>query len=148
MSKQFTCNPKLAFAIERFIDAPTRLVWEALTKPEHLTEWYMSKPWEPVLAEELHSIIDSRSPGVSRLAPTRGLTCIPPSGGQRMTGRNGRAFATQLARDCARNPEALDGLHQRRHRTRRLAARGATPHQRGAATRQSSPVRDPYVTRT
>jgi uncharacterized protein YndB with AHSA1/START domain len=24
--------------IERFIDAPTRLVWEALTKPEHLKE--------------------------------------------------------------------------------------------------------------
>jgi len=29
MSKQFTFNPKLDFAIERFIDAPTRLVWEA-----------------------------------------------------------------------------------------------------------------------
>jgi uncharacterized protein YndB with AHSA1/START domain len=36
MSEQFTFNPKLDFAIERFIDAPTRLVWEALTKPEHL----------------------------------------------------------------------------------------------------------------
>jgi uncharacterized protein YndB with AHSA1/START domain len=43
MSKQFTFNPKLDFAIERFIDAPTRLVWEALTKPEHLKEWYMPK---------------------------------------------------------------------------------------------------------
>jgi hypothetical protein len=31
MSKQFTFDPKLDFAIERFIDAPTRLVWEALT---------------------------------------------------------------------------------------------------------------------
>ncbi len=46
MSKQFTINPKLDFAIERFIDAPTRLVWEALTKPEHLKEWYMPKPWD------------------------------------------------------------------------------------------------------
>ena len=45
MSKQFAFNPKLDFAIERFIDAPTRLVWEALTKPEHLKEWYMPKPW-------------------------------------------------------------------------------------------------------
>ena len=36
MSKAFTIDPKLDFAIERFIDAPTRLVWEALTKPEHL----------------------------------------------------------------------------------------------------------------
>jgi hypothetical protein len=26
MSKRFTINPKLDFAIERFIDAPTRLI--------------------------------------------------------------------------------------------------------------------------
>jgi uncharacterized protein YndB with AHSA1/START domain len=45
MSKPFTINPKLDFAIERFIDAPKRLVWEALTKPEHLKEWYMPKVW-------------------------------------------------------------------------------------------------------
>jgi uncharacterized protein YndB with AHSA1/START domain len=43
MSKQSLFNPKLDFAIERFIDAPTRLVWEALTKPEHLKQWYMPK---------------------------------------------------------------------------------------------------------
>jgi len=45
MSKPFTINPKLDFALERFIDAPRHLVWEALTKPEHLKEWYMPKPW-------------------------------------------------------------------------------------------------------
>ena len=45
MSKPITIDPKLDFAIERFIDAPTRLVWEALTKPEHLKEWYMPKAW-------------------------------------------------------------------------------------------------------
>jgi uncharacterized protein YndB with AHSA1/START domain len=45
MSKPFTINPKLDFAIERFIDAPKHLVWEALTKPEHLKEWYMPKVW-------------------------------------------------------------------------------------------------------
>ena len=45
MSKHFAINPKLDFAIERFIDAPPRLVWEALTKPEHLKEWYMPKAW-------------------------------------------------------------------------------------------------------
>ena len=45
MSKHFSINPKLDFAIERFVDAPTRLVWEALTKPEHLKEWYMPKQW-------------------------------------------------------------------------------------------------------
>ena len=53
MSKQFKFDPKLDFAIERFIDAPTRLVWEALTKPEHLKEWYMPKPWGRVSRTEM-----------------------------------------------------------------------------------------------
>ncbi|MES2523048.1 MAG: SRPBCC family protein [Gemmatimonadota bacterium] len=46
-------DPKLDFAIERFIDAPVRLVWEALTKPEHLMEWYMPRPWGRVTRAEL-----------------------------------------------------------------------------------------------
>src|SRR3954464_13741594 len=45
MSEHFTFDPKLDFAIERFIDAPTRLVWQALTKPEHLKEGYIPKAW-------------------------------------------------------------------------------------------------------
>jgi uncharacterized protein YndB with AHSA1/START domain len=53
MSTQPTIDPKLDFAIERFIDAPTRLVWEALTKPEHLKEWYMPRPWGRVSRAEL-----------------------------------------------------------------------------------------------
>ena len=53
MSKQVTVNPKLDFAIERFIDAPTRLVWEALTNPAHLKEWYMPKAWGRVARAEL-----------------------------------------------------------------------------------------------
>ena len=53
MSKQFAFNPKMDFAIERFIDAPPRLVWEALTKPEHMREWYMPKPWGRVVRAEL-----------------------------------------------------------------------------------------------
>jgi len=53
MSNQFAFNPKLDFAIERTIDAPTRLVWEALTKPEHLKEWYMPKVWGRVSRAEL-----------------------------------------------------------------------------------------------
>ncbi|MEO8748420.1 MAG: SRPBCC family protein [Rhodanobacter sp.] len=48
MSKQPTINPKLDIVLERFIDAPRQLVWEALTKPEHLKEWYMPKPWGSV----------------------------------------------------------------------------------------------------
>jgi len=53
MSKHVTFNPQTDFAIERFIDAPTRLVWEALTKPEHLKEWYMPKPWGGVARAEM-----------------------------------------------------------------------------------------------
>jgi uncharacterized protein YndB with AHSA1/START domain len=53
MSNQFAFNPKLDFAIERFIDAPRHLVWKALTTPEHLKEWYMPKPWGRVANCEL-----------------------------------------------------------------------------------------------
>ena len=53
MSKPLTINPKLDFAIERFIDAPRQIVWEALTKPEHLKEWYMPKPWGRVARCEM-----------------------------------------------------------------------------------------------
>ena len=60
MSTPFTMDPTLDFAIERFIDAPTRLVWEALTKPEHLKEWYMPKAWGRVSRAE----IDVRPGGI------------------------------------------------------------------------------------
>jgi uncharacterized protein YndB with AHSA1/START domain len=53
MSQHFAFDPKRDFAIERLIDAPTRLVWEALTKPEHLREWYMPKAWGRVARAEM-----------------------------------------------------------------------------------------------
>ena len=53
MSKHFAIDPQLDFSIERFIDAPTRLVWEALTRPEHLKAWYMPKPWGRVTRTEM-----------------------------------------------------------------------------------------------
>ena len=53
MSTQATVNPKLDLVFERFIDAPTRLVWEALTKPEHLQQWYMPKVWGRVMRAEM-----------------------------------------------------------------------------------------------
>lgn len=53
MSPHFTIDPARDFVIERFIDAPTRLVWEALTKPEHLKEWYMPRPWGRVARAEM-----------------------------------------------------------------------------------------------
>lgn len=53
MSKQFAINPKLDIVIERVIDAPPRLVWEALTQPEHLKEWYMPREWGRVAGAEM-----------------------------------------------------------------------------------------------
>ena len=63
MSSQATLDPTLDFAIERFIEAPKRLVWEALTKPEHLKEWYMPKAWGRVARAEL----DVRPGGIFRV---------------------------------------------------------------------------------
>ena len=63
MSTHPTLDPKLDFAIERTIDAPIRLVWEALTKPEHLKEWYMPKPWGRVTRAEM----DVRPGGIIRI---------------------------------------------------------------------------------
>ncbi len=63
MSQQVTIDPKLDFAIERFIDAPVRLVWEALTKAEHLKEWYMPRAWGRVARTE----IDVRPGGIIRI---------------------------------------------------------------------------------
>jgi len=63
MSKPIAIDPKLDFAIERFIDAPVRLVWEALTKPEHLKEWYMPRAWGRVTRSEM----DVRPGGIFRI---------------------------------------------------------------------------------
>lgn len=54
-AQQLTFDPKLDFAIERFIDAPARLVWDALTKPEHIKEWYMPKAWGRVARTEMEA---------------------------------------------------------------------------------------------
>ena len=53
MNKVFAFNPKTDFILERFIDAPIHLVWDALTKPEHLKEWYMPRAWGAVSKCEL-----------------------------------------------------------------------------------------------
>ncbi len=61
--KPFTIDPKLDFAIERVIEAPTRKVWEALTRPEHLKNWYMPRKWGRVSRAE----IDLRPGGIIRI---------------------------------------------------------------------------------
>jgi uncharacterized protein YndB with AHSA1/START domain len=48
MRKHFAIDPKLDLVLERFVDAPRHLVWEALTKPEHLRVWYMPRVWGAV----------------------------------------------------------------------------------------------------
>lgn len=53
MRKHFAVDPNLDIVIERFIDAPVRLVWDALTKPEHLKEWYMPRGWGQVARAEM-----------------------------------------------------------------------------------------------
>lgn len=53
MSAPFTINPKLDCALERFIDVPRHIVWDALTTPEHIKEWYMPRPWGRVSYCEL-----------------------------------------------------------------------------------------------
>jgi len=53
MNTRFELNPNTDFVLERTIDAPLPLVWEALTKPEHLKQWYMPKPWGAVSHCEL-----------------------------------------------------------------------------------------------
>jgi uncharacterized protein YndB with AHSA1/START domain len=63
MSTQATINPELDLVFERSIDAPPRLVWEALTKPEHLKEWYMPKAWGRVARAEM----DVRPGGIFRI---------------------------------------------------------------------------------
>jgi len=63
MSQQYTFDPTLDIAIERFIDAPARLVWDALTKPEHIKEWYMPRAWGRVSRAEM----DARPGGIFQI---------------------------------------------------------------------------------
>jgi len=77
MSMPAIFDPQLDFAIERFIDAPTRLVWQALTTPEHLKEWYMPKPWGRVERAEM----DVRPGGIIRIDIAVGDGRVSPNVG-------------------------------------------------------------------
>lgn len=41
----FTPDPALDLVLERDIDVPVELVWEAWTSPESIKEWFCPKPW-------------------------------------------------------------------------------------------------------
>ncbi len=63
MSTTVPLDPQRDFAIERFIDAPPALVWEALTNPKHIAEWYMPRAWGRVT----HTEMDARPGGIFRI---------------------------------------------------------------------------------
>jgi uncharacterized protein YndB with AHSA1/START domain len=61
VSTQTAADPRLDLVLERVIDVPRHLVWEAWTKPEHLKEWFCPKPWSVSECE-----IDVRPGGIFR----------------------------------------------------------------------------------
>lgn len=54
-------DPKLDLVLERVIDVPCELVWEAWTTPEHVKEWFCPRPWGVSECE-----IDLRPGGIFR----------------------------------------------------------------------------------
>ena len=44
-------DPKLDLVLERDIDVPVELVWEAWTTPESIKHWFVPKPWTIVSCE-------------------------------------------------------------------------------------------------
>ena len=63
MTTAATIDPKLDIVFERFVDAPVRLIWDALTRPEHIKEWYMPREWGRVS----HTELDARPGGIFRI---------------------------------------------------------------------------------
>jgi uncharacterized protein YndB with AHSA1/START domain len=54
-------DPDLDLVLERIIDVPRKMVWEAWTKPEHIKAWFTPAPWTTVDCE-----IDLRPGGIFR----------------------------------------------------------------------------------
>jgi uncharacterized protein YndB with AHSA1/START domain len=54
-------DPKLDLVMERVVDVPSHLVWEAWTKPEHLKKWFCPRPWKTIDCE-----IDLQPGGIFR----------------------------------------------------------------------------------
>ena len=61
MTDAWKIDPNLDLVLERVIDVPPSLVWEAWTKPEHIVKWFTPAPWSTVDCE-----IDLRPGGMFR----------------------------------------------------------------------------------
>jgi uncharacterized protein YndB with AHSA1/START domain len=63
MSPTTSASPDAAtdLILERSVDAPRELVWDAWTKPELLMQWFTPAPWKTIAAE-----IDLRPGGIFR----------------------------------------------------------------------------------
>lgn len=61
VSNRYQPDPRLDLVLERVVDVPRELVWEAWTKPEHVKQWFTPAPWQTVDCE-----IDLRPGGVFR----------------------------------------------------------------------------------
>ena len=54
-------DPRLNLVLERVIDVPPHLVWEAWTRPEQVVKWFTPAPWTTIACE-----IDLRPGGMFR----------------------------------------------------------------------------------
>ncbi|EOQ97659.1 hypothetical protein LEP1GSC195_0186 [Leptospira wolbachii serovar Codice str. CDC] len=43
-----TFNPELDLVLERIVEVPVELVWNAWTKPEQLMHWFTPAPWKTI----------------------------------------------------------------------------------------------------
>ena len=77
MSARIAIDPRTDLVFERFIDAPRELVWEALTRPEHVREWYMPRAWGAVADCEM----DVRPGGIFRIDIATGDGRVLPNVG-------------------------------------------------------------------
>ena len=54
-------NPATDLVLERTVDVPRELVWQAWTTPKHVKEWITPKPWQTIECQ-----IDLRPGGIFR----------------------------------------------------------------------------------
>lgn len=57
----WTLDPELDLVLERNVDVPPELVWEAWTTPRHIEKWFCPAPWSVS-----HCEIDLRPGGIFR----------------------------------------------------------------------------------